>query len=71
MDKKAARLKDMENRRQLVLQRKVDEEKARAIEEGRKIREEGERRKREREEHTDKRILKSVVKKVSVECDDP
>ncbi|KAG5647977.1 hypothetical protein DXG03_007011 [Asterophora parasitica] len=62
-DKKAARLKEMENRRQLAIQRKAEEEKARALEQERKLKEEGERRKREREEHTDKRPLKMVVKK--------
>jgi hypothetical protein len=64
MDKKAARLKEMENRRQMALQRKAEEEKARAMELDRRLKEEGERRKREREEHTDKRPLKSASKKV-------
>ncbi|KAG5639237.1 hypothetical protein H0H81_005311 [Sphagnurus paluster] len=62
-DKKAARLRDMENRRQLAIQRKAEEEKARALEQEKKIKEEGERRKREREEHTDKRPLKMNAKK--------
>ncbi|OBZ80042.1 hypothetical protein A0H81_00766 [Grifola frondosa] len=62
-EKKAARLKEMENRRQLALQRKADEEKARALEEERKFKEENEKRKRDREEHTDKRPLRSVSKK--------
>ncbi|KAF5385196.1 hypothetical protein D9615_001515 [Tricholomella constricta] len=62
-DKKAARLKEMENRRQLAIQRKAEEEKARSLEQERKLKEEGERRKREREEHTDKRPLKVTVKK--------
>ncbi|KAI0374205.1 hypothetical protein BV20DRAFT_961307 [Pilatotrama ljubarskyi] len=61
LEKKAARLKEMENRRQLAMQRKADEEKARALEEERKIKEEAERRKREREEHTDKRPLRSTT----------
>lgn len=64
IEKKAARLKEMENRRQLAMQRKVEEDKARALEEERKFKEETERRKREREEHTDKRPLRGVVKKV-------
>lgn len=68
-DKKAARLKEMESRRQLALQRKAEEEKAKALEEDRKMKEETERRKREREEHTDKRPLKpSVTKKVRSTC---
>ncbi len=55
----------MENRRQLVLQKKAEEEKARAVEQEKRLKEEAERRKREREEHTDKRPLKPTVKKVS------
>ncbi len=47
----------MEARRQQALQRKAEEEKTRAVEEERKIKEDTERRKREREEHTDKRPL--------------
>ncbi|KAF8078634.1 hypothetical protein FPV67DRAFT_1465903 [Lyophyllum atratum] len=62
-DKKATRLRDMENRRQLAIQRKAEEEKIRALEQERKVKEEGERRKREREETTDKRPLKMVAKK--------
>ncbi|RDB29549.1 hypothetical protein Hypma_015535 [Hypsizygus marmoreus] len=57
-DKKAARLKEMENRRQVAIQRKAEEERTRAQEQERKLKEEGERRKREREENTDKRPLK-------------
>ena len=49
-------MKNMEIRRQQALQRKAEEE--------RKMREDAERRKREREEHTDKRPLK-VAKKAS------
>ena len=67
-EKKATRLKEMENRRQLAMQRKADEEKARAQEEERKIKEAAERCKREREEQTDKRPLRSTTapaKKVS------
>lgn len=57
----------MENRRQLAMQRKAEEEKSRAQEQERKLKEEGERRKREREEHTDKRPLKAPSnKKVQV-----
>jgi hypothetical protein len=48
----------MESRRQLAIQRKAEEEKAKVQEEERKRKEEAERRKREREEHTDKRPLK-------------
>ncbi|TFK30432.1 hypothetical protein FA15DRAFT_579640 [Coprinopsis marcescibilis] len=59
-DRKAARLKEMETRRQVALQRKVEEEKAKALEEKRKLKEEMERRKREREEMSDKRPLKSA-----------
>ena len=54
----------MENRRQLAIQRKADEEAARALDEEKKIKEDAERRKREREELTDKRPLRSTVKKV-------
>ena len=53
----------MESRRQLALQRKAEEEKAKALEEDRKMKEEVERRKKEREELTDKRPLKSSVAK--------
>lgn len=53
----------MESRRQLALQRKAEEEKAKALEEDRKMKEEAERRKKEREELTDKRPLKSSVAK--------
>lgn len=54
----------MENRRQLAMQRKAEEDKARALEEEKKIREENEKRKREREENTDKRPIRAVTKKV-------
>ncbi|KAI9512601.1 hypothetical protein F5148DRAFT_1373096 [Russula earlei] len=54
LDRKAARLKEMEARRQAVLQKKVEEEKARADEEERKAREDAERRKKE---NTGKRPL--------------
>lgn len=53
----------MDNRRQLAIQRKVEEEKARTQEQERKLKEEGERRKREREENTDKRPLKPTGNK--------
>lgn len=57
----------MESRRQLAIQRKADEEKAKALEEERKMKEEAERRKREREELTDKRPIKSAgIKKVEI-----
>jgi hypothetical protein len=56
----------MDNRRQLALQRKAEEEKAKALEEERKMKEEAERRKKEREDLTDKRSLKpSTSKRVS------
>lgn len=50
----------MENRRQLALQRKADEEKARTLEEERKTKEEADRRKKEKEKegNTEKRALK-------------
>ena len=48
-DKKAARLKGMKSRRQLAIQRGADEEKAKLLEEERKMKEEAERRKKERE----------------------
>ncbi|KAF9015151.1 hypothetical protein BDQ17DRAFT_1294706 [Cyathus striatus] len=59
-DKKAARLKEMENRRLAALQRKAEEEKIRALEEERKLKEEGERRKRDRDD-TDKRPPKGKI----------
>lgn len=57
----------MDHRRQLALQRKAEEEKAKAAEQERKLREDADRRKREREEHTEKRPLKgsTFTKKVS------
>jgi len=59
----------MESRRHLALQRKAEEERAKALEEDRKMKEEAERRKKEREELTDKRPLKSsVAKKVRSIC---
>jgi hypothetical protein len=64
MDKKATRLKEMESRRHLALQRKAEEEKSKVMEQERRMKEDGERRKREREEHTDKRALKSATRKV-------
>lgn len=63
MDKKATRLREMENRRQLALQRKAEEDRSKAMEQERKMKEDGERRKREREENTDKRP-KGAAKKV-------
>lgn len=63
-DKKAARLKEMENRRLLAMQRKAEEIRSRTLEQERKVKEEGERRKREREENIDKRPTKAGVKKV-------
>ncbi len=66
-DRKAARLKEMEARRQAVLQKKVEEEKVKADEEGRRVREDAERRKKEREENTGKRPLVRTDSKVSFE----
>lgn len=48
----------MESRRQLALQRKAEEEKARILDEERKMKEDAERRKKEREGNTEKRALK-------------
>ncbi|KAI0692761.1 hypothetical protein BC835DRAFT_26080 [Cytidiella melzeri] len=72
-DKKATRLREMENRRQLAMQRKAEEEKVRAEEEEKRIREENDKRKREREEHTGKLPLSKLAKRVCkqvwrVEC---
>lgn len=53
----------MESRRQAALQRKAEEEKAKAEEE-KKLKDETERRKKEREEHAGKRPLKFAEKKV-------
>jgi len=61
-DKKTARMKEMENRRQLAIQRKTEEEKSRAMEEEKKIKEEGERRKREREDKEKKDVPTTTVK---------
>ena len=63
-DRKVARMREMDNRRQQAIQRKADEEKSRAVEEEKKIKEECEKRKREREETTDKKLLKVTLKKV-------
>lgn len=58
----------MENRRQLALQRKAEDEKAKALEEERKLKEGTERRKKEREDLTDKRAVKaSTSKRVSLD----
>ena len=57
----------MESRRQLALQRKAEEERAKVLEEERKRKEEAERRKKDREELTDKRPIKFTGnKKVGV-----
>lgn len=64
LEKKATRLKEMENRRQQAMQRKAEEDKARVLEEERKIKEENERRKRERDEHTEKKPIRGLAKKV-------
>ncbi|KAI6047647.1 inner centromere protein [Pisolithus marmoratus] len=57
-DKKALRLREMEARRQAILARKAEEEKARILEDDKKTKEDSERRKREREENADKRPMK-------------
>lgn len=64
-DRKAARLKEMEARRQAVLQKKVEEGKVKAGEEEKKVKEDVERRKKEREENTSKRPLVRTDSKVS------
>ena len=63
-DRKATRLKDMEARRQAVLQKKVEEEKIKADEEEKKAKDIAERRKKEREENTGKRPLVKADSKV-------
>ncbi|CAK5280218.1 unnamed protein product [Mycena citricolor] len=55
-EKKALRLKEMENRRHAALQRKVEEERAKAQDEERKLKEESDRRKKERDDVSDKRV---------------
>ncbi|KAJ3734847.1 hypothetical protein DFJ43DRAFT_1061898 [Lentinula guzmanii] len=57
-DKKATVLKNMELRRQQAIQRKAEEERIKEMEGEKKLKEEVERRKREREDQTDKRPLK-------------
>lgn len=59
-------MKEMEARRQAAVQKKAEEEKAKAEAEEKKIRDEAERRKKEREEQTGKRTLKAPEKKVSL-----
>lgn len=66
-DRKAARLKEMEARRQAVLQKKVEEGKVKADEEGKKVREDAGRRKKGHEENTGKRPLVRTDSKVSLE----
>jgi hypothetical protein len=53
----------MEMRRQQAIQRKADEEKAKAMEEERKMKEESERRKREKEDQTYKQPFKPTTSK--------
>ena len=53
----------MESRCQLAVQRKAEEERAKVLEKKRKMKDEAERRKKEREELTDKRPIKYAVKK--------
>lgn len=61
-DKKAAYRKNMEDRRLLASQKRAEELRVKAQDEDRKLREEAERRKREREENTaDKRPTKKKV----------
>jgi hypothetical protein len=64
-DRKAARLKEMEARRQAVLQKKAEEEKVKAGEEERKAKEDTERRKKGREENTGKRPVVRTDSKVA------
>ncbi len=64
-DRKVARLKEMEVRRQAVLQKKVEEGKVKANDEERKVKEDAGRRKKEREENTGKRPLVRTDSKVS------
>ena len=53
-------------RRQQAIQRKVEEEKAKAMEEERKMKEEAERRRREKEDQTNKQPFKpTTTKRVS------
>ena len=66
-DRKANRLKEMEARRQAVLQKKVEEGKVKADEVERKAKEDTERRKKEREENTSKRPLVRTDSKVGFE----
>jgi membrane protein involved in colicin uptake len=66
-DRKAARLKEMEARRQAVLQKKVEEGKVKAGEEEKKVKGDAERRKKEREENTGKRPLVRADSKVGFE----
>ena len=67
-DRKAARLKDMEARRQALLQKKAEEEKLKADEEEKKTREDAERRKKEREENTGQRPLVRAESKVGIQA---
>ena len=67
-DRKAARLKEMEARRQAVLQKKAEEEKVKAGEKEKKVKEDTERRKKEREENTGKRPLVRAESKVGFEA---
>ena len=62
-EKKAARLKEMEARRQAVMAKKAEEERQRVEEEERKTREEAERRRKEREDAA-KRSAKAPAKSV-------
>jgi hypothetical protein len=57
----------MEARRQAVLQKKTEDGKVKAGEEERKVREDAERRKKEREENTGKRPLVRTDSKVCFE----
>jgi len=66
--RKATRLKDMEARRQAVLQKKAEEDKVKADEEGKRTREDAERRKKEREENTGQRPLVRADSKVGIQA---
>ncbi|KAI0275078.1 hypothetical protein BC834DRAFT_850899 [Gloeopeniophorella convolvens] len=59
-DRKATRLKEMEARRQAVLQKKVELDRVKAEEEEKKVKDDADRRKKEREETTGKRPLVKV-----------
>lgn len=55
----------MENRRQIAMQRKAEEERVRQQEQERKVKDDIERRKRDRDEQGEKKTLKSAATGVS------